>query len=135
MLRSEIAQLRALGRRQGTPEHCKRRAAPLVAVGLVVLVPVSIFAANPVFSDLGDAAEIYQGNILAIDVTIVVTIFRLEDQSLFGSCIAFRGQNTAIFVPFLDDTPTRRANHAAASPPLAHDPVARLPHHRNHGLL
>ncbi len=33
-----------------------------------------------------------------------VTIFRPEGQSLFGSCFAFRGQITAIFVPFLDDT-------------------------------
>jgi hypothetical protein len=74
-LRSEVAQLRARQERRALPARWKRRGAALLAVGLLALTPLIGMAANPVFSDLGDAAAVHQPNIQAIGDAGITTGF------------------------------------------------------------
>ncbi len=74
-LRSEVAQLRAARGRSGLPSRWKRRGAALVAAGVIALMPLIGMAANPVFSDLGDAAAVHQPNIQAIGNAGITTGF------------------------------------------------------------
>ena len=77
----ELAQLRtrlaALEARQARPRRrLPRRLVPLaLAALLVALVPLATLAANPVFSDLGDAAAVHQPNIQAIGDAGITTGF------------------------------------------------------------
>jgi len=75
-LRAEVAQLRS---ERGTPRRRLgtrgRRGTALVLALLLALVPLSLLAANPVFSDLGTAAAVHQSNIQAIGNAGITTGF------------------------------------------------------------
>jgi hypothetical protein len=74
--RAEIAAQRAAIGALKRRRHLSRRALPLlVAVALVALIPLATLAAAPVFSDLGDAAEVHRPNIVAIGNAGITTGF------------------------------------------------------------
>lgn len=77
-LRAEVAALRAKVER---PRRRRlRRLAPLAAgVLLTALAPLSILAADPVFTDLGSAAPVHQNDIQAIGNAGITTGFEDPD--------------------------------------------------------
>jgi hypothetical protein len=71
-LRAEVRQQRRLTRRV----QARRRAWPLaIVIGLVTLLPLSVVAAGPTFSDLGSAGEVHRGNIQALSEAGITTGF------------------------------------------------------------
>jgi hypothetical protein len=71
-LRAEVRQQRRVTRRV----RARRRAWPLaIVIGLVMLLPLSVMAAGPTFSDLGNAGEVHRGNIQALGDAGITTGF------------------------------------------------------------
>ncbi|HEY8600841.1 MAG TPA: hypothetical protein VIL85_20560 [Thermomicrobiales bacterium] len=74
-IQAELATLRAEVRGQRRA-RARRRAWPLaIVIGLVTLLPLSVVAAGPTFSDLESAGEAHRGNIRALGDAGITTGF------------------------------------------------------------
>jgi hypothetical protein len=75
-LRAQLAEQQARLARLERRRRFPRRALPLIiATLLVALMPLSILAANPVFGDLGQAAEVHRADIQALGNAGITTGF------------------------------------------------------------